>query len=276
MTVSSPAEGLSPKPLLTISIVTYQPDIPVLRKTFETLERALRHFDSQSVRIFIIQNSEHDAVRRAAAEAMNGYPYELISGHGNIGFGRAHNLVLQRTGHFHLVLNPDIEMEHTALSYATEFLLTNPDCGLLTPEAKGLDGERQYLCKQYPPLFDLLLRGFAPKFIKSLFSERLARYEMRRETSESIFWDPPIVSGCFMFFRGDVFRNVNGFDPDYFLYFEDFDLSLRTAQIARIAYVPHVKISHAGGHAARKGLWHIKLFVKSAKIFYKKHGLRII
>jgi GT2 family glycosyltransferase len=69
-----------------------------------------------------------------------------------------------------------------------------------------------------------------------------------------------------------VLKRLGGFDPRYFLYFEDFDLSLRTPQHARIAYVPSVRIVHHGGGAARKGLRHVRLFLTSAIRFFDQHG----
>lgn len=99
---------------------------------------------------------------------------------------------------------------------------------------------------------------------------------MAEMPDNAIFWDPPIISGCFMLFRGEIFRKLNGFDPGYFLYFEDFDLSIRAAKVTRVAYLPTVKIVHGGGDAARKGLWHIEQFIRSAYIFYRKFGLKLI
>ena len=98
---------------------------------------------------------------------------------------------------------------------------------------------------------------------------------MSKETDEDVVWDPPIVSGCFMLFRGGLYRQLGGFDGRFFLYFEDFDLALRAGKVTRTAYVPAVRIVHEGGHAARKGLTHIKLFAKSALLFYKLHGFKL-
>ncbi len=61
-----------------------------------------------------------------------------------------------------------------------------------------------------------------------------------------------------MLFRTEVLKKLGGFDPRYFLYFEDYDLSLRTHEVARVAYVPSVRVLHHGGDAARKGWTHIK------------------
>ena len=64
---------------------------------------------------------------------------------------------------------------------------------------------------------------------------------------------------------------MNGFDPGYFLYFEDFDLTLRLSKVTTVAYCPLVAIVHHGGGAASKGWRHVVLFVKSARRFFGAH-----
>lgn len=262
--------------LLTISIVTFHSDLTELRSTLASLHEALVHLGAPNVRITLVDNSPHSEAPEIARQELVGWPVIVQEGHGNIGFGRAHNLALARMGEFHLILNPDIQMQPDALSAAIGFMRVNTDSGLLTPMAHWPDGTRQFLCKRYPALLELILRGFAPAPVRAWFDERLARYEMRAETNHEVYWSAPIVSGCFMLFRSEVLKKLDGFDPDYFLYFEDFDLSLRSGKLARTAYVPTVRITHAGGHAARKGWWHIRQFGKSAFRFYRQHGLKLL
>ena len=261
---------------LTVSLVTFQPDFSTLHKTLVCLSRALGQIPGEHVKLFVIDNSQIDSVSPLLADIPFPCEVQVVHGHGNIGFGRAHNLVLAQTGRYHLILNPDIEMKPPMLRQAIEFMDAHPCCDLLTPRASWPNGTRQYLCKRYPALVDLVVRGFAPGPVKSLFARRLERYEMRSETDGQTYWGPPIVSGCFMFFRGPALRALKGFDPQYFLYFEDYDLSYRAGQHGRTAYVPQIEIVHAGGHAAQKGFWHIKQFLISATIFYRSHGLRIL
>lgn len=267
---------IAPNLLLTISIVTFKPDLIELRSTLDSLADALSGFDRTQVAITVVDNSAEDTISALIQSALKGWNYKLIQGHGNIGFGRAHNLAMEMVGQYHLVLNPDIEMEPDALQLAINFLNKNSTCGLISPHAVWPDGRRQYLCKQFPAVFDLLLRGFTPSIVRSAFYKRLSSYEMREETQANVFWNPPIVSGCFMFFRSEVLQKTAGFSPNYFLYFEDFDLSLRSRNFASTAYVPTIKIVHAGGHASRKGTWHVRQFLQSAIRFYATHGLKII
>jgi len=263
------------QPLLTISIVTFNPDFIELKKTLDSLKIALDKFVAESFSITIVDNSFCNQIGSFLRQTYPELPITLIQGQGNIGFGRAHNLTIQQIGKFHLFLNPDIQLDPDALTKALAFMRANEHCGLLSPYATWPNGQRQYLCKQYPAVFDLLLRGFAPKIIASIFSRRLARYEMQAETQNEVYWNPDIVSGCFMFFRGSILQRIGGFSDRFFLYFEDFDLSLRSREVTNIAYVPAIRVVHSGGNASTKGFWHIKVFIQSALIFYRAHGLKL-
>ena len=85
-----------------------------------------------------------------------------------------------------------------------------------------------------------------------------------------------LISGCFMLAETDTLKLVGGFDENYFLYFEDFDLSIRMGNLGRVLYAPDVHISHGGGNAASKGLWHIWKFIISGFRFFQTHGWRWI
>ncbi|TWG91598.1 hypothetical protein L598_005800000110 [Mesorhizobium sp. J18] len=272
MTIAERMAVDASEPMLTISIVVFRPDPATIRATLASLAHALLPVGPQRAKLFIIDNSPEEDERDWLRVIPPQLAFEVISGHGNIGYGRANNLVIDRLGHYHLVLNPDVVMEPEALSNALAFISGYPECGLITPAAFYPDGRRQYLCKRYPSLLDLLLRGFAPPVVRRLFHRRLNRYEMRDRIGDEVVWDPPVVSGCFMLFRSEVFRELGGFDKRYRLYFEDFDISLRAGRITRIAYVPTVRIVHSGGVTARKGLWHIREFIRSAGIFFSVHA----
>lgn len=262
-----------PSALLTVSIVVYRPDIRILKETLLSLSNAV--VDLSHCHVFLIDNTPEPSDWNWLDKEAFSFKIDIIVGHGNIGYGRANNIVLGSVGTFHLVLNPDVILDPASIENALIFMYNNPECGLISPFALDPNGNRQYLCKRYPPLFDLLLRGLAPTFVQDMFSERLKIYEMRDQISTAVYWDPPIVSGCFMFFRGRVFESVGGFNNRYFLYFEDFDLSIRTAQVTRITYVPAVQIIHCGGSAASKGLGHIMRFFHSAVLFYSTFGLKL-
>ena len=200
-----------------------------------------------------------------------------LHGHANIGYGAAHNLVMHGGNtHYHLVLNPDVELAADALPRAFRYLGEHAEIGALAPSSRREDGTREYICKRYPTVFDLALRGFAPRALKYLFRKRLDRYEMRdlvdRVAIDQTISPIPVMSGSFMFVRRKAIEATGGFDPRFFLYFEDFDWSVRLNRVTRTAYVPAVQVVHHGGGAARKGLRHIGYFLRSGARFFNKHG----
>lgn len=193
----------------------------------------------------------------------------------NLGYGKAHNLCLHQGSDFHLILNPDVYLSADALLAGIDYLQAHPATGMVTPYGENDRGEPLFLSKRYPTVLDFLLRGFVPACLRHLFAERLAHYEMHREyLSDSPSDAVEIASGCCMLLRTALLHKLHGFSEAYFLYFEDFDLSVRLRQHALITLVPAMKIIHDGGHAARKGWWHIRQFSRAGFRFFSTHGWR--
>ncbi|MEZ2353863.1 glycosyltransferase family 2 protein [Caballeronia sp. RCC_10] len=278
MQLNSQYASASSAQLISVSLVVYRPHRQLLERTLITLDNALHCVFpadlSASAPLYLINNGTDEGFNLSEVAGETALQTHVIEGQGNVGYGRGHNLAIEHTSsRYHLILNPDIELDVDALTHALAFMDVHPEVGLLSPQIIEDDGSRQYLCRRYPTVFDLFVRGFLPRSLRKPFERRLARYEMRDVIGEkNIVWDPPIVSGCFMLFRTEVLKKLNGFDPRYFLYFEDYDLSLRTHDVARVAYVPAVRVLHHGGDAAGKGWTHIKLFIASAYKFFNRFG----
>lgn len=268
---------------LSATIVVHRTDVRILECALRSLARAVD--DARSVGLlgavclYIVDNSPQDS-RSAAVEAMRAWPgsagdIALLAGHGNLGYGRANNLVLPKlASDAHLVMNPDVELAPDALREALKALAANPGVGMVAPEVRGEDGELQYLCKRYPSVWVLFLRGFAPAALRQRFRGSVERYEMRDLIGEGPLTGVPLASGCFMLVRTPLFVRLGGFDPRFFLYFEDYDLSVRLGRESHIAYLPAARIVHHGGEASRKGWRHVAWFVASAWRFFRLHGWR--
>lgn len=273
---------------LTVSVVTYHSDGALLDRCLAKLALAIGAAREdgvvKSVAVALIDNSE-DA--RTADEVIrlgklrfadSGVQLHFLHGHANIGYGIAHNLMLNGTGgDYQLVLNPDVELASDALANAIRWLDVHPEFGAAAPAAERPDGTPAYLCKRYPAVFDLFLRGFAPRRVRRWFRKRLERYDMRDAidpTGVAPVPDPPVMSGCCMLVRRKAIDDTGGFDPKFFLYFEDFDWSLRLGKVTRAVYLPSFRVVHHGGDAARKGWKHVGWFARSAFRFYNKHGWR--
>ena len=268
----------------TATIVTFHPDAALFARAAGSLAAAIARAREAAViseaRVFIVDNGDATSAEAARTGAnlvdVPGVRVEVLGGHGNVGYGRANNLVLASLdSDYHLVMNPDVELDPDALVAAIHAMQADPSIGLLAPEVCGAGGERQYLCKRYPSVWVLFLRGFAPAMLRRAFWRSLERYEMRDVLGSQPCSPVPLASGCFMIVRTAIFRRLGGFDPRFFMYFEDYDLSLRIGREAKVAFVPAARIVHHGGEAARKGPRHVSWFLRSAWRFFATHGWKI-
>jgi GT2 family glycosyltransferase len=190
----------------------------------------------------------------------------------NPGFGAGHNAAFCRAvgADFFLVANPDLAFAPEALVAGLEFFSAHPQSGVLAPLLVDADDLRP-ACFRPPDLLTLALRACG---LTARHSRRIARYECRDWDVRQAMFDPPLLSGCCLLFRASAYRKLGGFDPRYFLYFEDFDLTLRANQLGLSAYCPAMRVAHAGGGASRKGLRHQMHFMRSAWRFFAAHGWR--
>jgi len=273
-----------PAPTLCVSIVVYESDLLRLADTLEALCRSLAVARERGVLgpVSVVVHDNASGIgytsrlrrlvrvyaRRFAPDAQ----LRLSQGTDNEGYGAGHNRALRDCpGDLLLILNPDVELAGAALAAALEALRSAPEAVAVGPRCENGEGVREYLCKRYPAVLDLLLRGFAPGVLRRRFRRRLAYYEYRDLEGPG---PVTLLSGACVLMRRAVFDRIGGFDPGYFMYFEDFDLSLRAAAHGRLLYQPSMRIVHHGGGAARKGWRHIRWFAVSAGRFYARHGWR--
>lgn len=272
---------------LDISIVCYHSPLQLLLSTLRTALVSLKKIPVDAAlidyRILLLDNSEDQSLQLQSLDSLRDLAAEvncelrLLQGHGNVGYGGAQNMAITASvAKYHLLLNPDVELDVDALLYGISYLELNPAVLVVSPHASYSDGRKQYLCKRYPTVLDFVVRGFFPEALKKLMHKKLAHFEMHELSEEQPSDAIPIVSGCFMLCRGEALRTVGGFDEDYFMYFEDFDLSLRLGKLGKIAYLPEMKITHHGGNSARKGIKHIGMFVRSGIRFFNQYGWRFI
>jgi GT2 family glycosyltransferase len=262
---------------LSVGIVVYRSDPRLLRVCLERLGAAVREAGLSDVDVFVIDNGPAPEAGAVAREVEGCAPsaapctVSLLSGHGNLGYGRGNNLAIERTrASHHLVLNPDAELEPDALRVGLSFLSEHPEAGMVAAMTVDGAGRVQPLVKTYPSVAVLAIRAFGLKVGAGL---RRA-YDVSPEPGGVTDVTGALVSGSFMLCRTELLRRVGGFDPGYFLYFEDFDLSLRMARVARLFWLRDLRVVHHGGGAARKGWLHRGLFARGAWRFFSTHGWR--
>ena len=263
--------------LLTVSIVLFHSPLAQLRDLIDSLIDSLSGAAVSNVQCVLVDHSldpryaDQCRAMLAKYDACEQIEFELLAPPKNHGYGAGHNLAMASLdGTFHLILNPDVALSPRAISVALETMGAHPDCVLLAPVGSGADGTSLYLAKAFPSVWTLALRAFAPLWLQRR-SRAVARYELRDQPSE-IVRPVPLVSGCCMWVRRAVYDEVGGFDDSYFLYFEDFDLSMRMARYGAVIEHRELTIIHHGGKASRKGGRHWLWFGLSAARFFNRWG----
>ncbi len=79
----------------------------------------------------------------------------------NRGYGAGHNIAMRKTLRtgipYHLVINPDVELEASVVEKLLLYMEKHPAIGHIMPKVVFPDGSLQYLCKLLPTPSDLLM-----------------------------------------------------------------------------------------------------------------------
>lgn len=215
--------------------------------------------ETTDFRLYIVDNGSTDGTLQIVEdELLKNDKYsssvELIKNSENIGFGAAHNKVIERLkaefqSDFHCVVNPDIVIEDDIIGTMTSFMATpeNSDVCQLSPRICFPDGRNQILGKRNPHfiyLFASRMRGEEP-------SKLLRRYAMLDEDYTKPFAIKN-ATGCFMFFRTADFVSIGGFDERYFMYFEDCDITREMNKRGRVLFFPDAIVYHVWARDSKR------------------------
>lgn len=229
---------------IVISIVSWN-TADLLRRCLLSLRQ---HVNPANARVVVIDNASRDgtpAMVRAEFPEVT-----LVESGGNLGFGRAHNLIAQIGAEpFVLFLNPDAEFPENAHEKMVQFMKAHPDIGLMGCRMVDLDGTTQHLGFQWrsTPWTELttnLLAAVAPVSVMRRF---LPWHDPNRDG-----YVRKLYGGCLLA-RRDVLNEVGWFDDRFFMYGEDVDLSRRVeASGRRLYYLASTRVIHVCGGASAK------------------------
>lgn len=247
-----------------VSIVTYHTEESELRKCLDTLVA-----ETSVGIIHVIDNSSMPYI----ADICNEYNGRVTyTGHPNTGYGDAHNVAIRRTiasgTKYHLVINSDVYFNAGTLDACVKYMDENHDVAQLIPHTIYPDGSEQYVIHPLPTPFDMLLRGFLPV---SWFKKRRSRYLLLDRDPEAIV-NAPYHHGCFMLLRTSALDSTGIFDPRYFMYPEDIDLTRRIHRSYRTVYYPHATIIHAHRAESKKSWKMRRIHIVNMLRYFCKWG----
>ena len=253
----------------TACIVTYNTKKEELAKIINCFQNTELKF-----KLWISDNSEKDILRNFI-EKFSDSRIEYIFNNANNGFGTGHNVVIEKLirgkekSEFHLMINADVYFEKNTIEKIINYMRKNIDIGQIGPKIYEPNGKVSKSCRLLPTPLNLIFRRFFP--IKSVIEKMDYNYEMKWYDYQSVI-EVPILSGCFIFVRTDILKDIGGFDERYFMYMEDYDLCRRIGKKYKTVFYPEVKIIHEHGKASYKSRKMMMLHINSAIKYFNKWG----
>jgi N-acetylglucosaminyl-diphospho-decaprenol L-rhamnosyltransferase len=237
-----PGDRPEPADPLGIVVVTYSPG-EALGRFLDTLEKAtVRPYG-----VVLADNGSTDGEPERAALRPD---VVLLRTGGNLGYGRAANLAVpQAPGEWVLVANPDVTFEPGALDTLLQAAERWPAAGALGPAILSPDGSLYPSARSLPSLG----RGIGHAVFGWWWPANPWTAAYRRERGAPVEGAVGWLSGCCLLLRRAAFDAVAGFDPAYFMYFEDLDLCERMGRAGwQNVYVPTAVVAHEGAHATSR------------------------
>lgn len=178
-----------------------------------------------------------------------------------LGFGHNHNnAFLLSTQPIFCVLNPDIECIDDPFPELLKCLQTL-GTALVSPLVISSSHSIEDSARFFPTL-------------PGIFNKFIFAYDGRwpLDLNQRLNY-PDWVAGMFMLFPATLYKQIGGFDQNYYLYYEDVDICRRIRTLGyQVALCTQVKVIHNAQRASRKNIkflyWHVKslcryLFLKS-------------
>ena len=245
---------------ISASIVLFNEDPVILQKAVNNfIEAPLKK------KLFLIDNSPTNQLEQLASNNNNNVEYIHVGK--NIGFGAAHNLVIDKiNSDYHLILNPDVEFDSSVFNDLIHQFELNQNLSMVSPKVIYPNGKIQYTCRKKPTIKGLLSRRMG--LFKDYVNER--QY-LNRDLSKS--FSPEFIHGCFMLFKTKEFIDLRGFDERYFLYMEDADICRKINTSGKeILYYPKAQITHIHRRGSAKKIKLLFYHTSSAIKYFRKWG----
>jgi N-acetylglucosaminyl-diphospho-decaprenol L-rhamnosyltransferase len=168
----------------------------------------------------------------------------------NLGYGKAMNAAvaaMPASVAWVLISNPDVLLETGAIDELARGGETSSQVGAVGPAVRNEDGTVYPSARAIPSL----RTGVGHALFSNLWAANpWTTAYLRDAGGELIARDAGWLSGSCVLVRRTVFDELGGFDPRFFMYFEDVDLGNRIGKAGyRNLYWPTASITHSGAHS---------------------------
>lgn len=224
--------------------VTYSPG-----ETLSAFLDSLPAATSGEVDVVLADNGSTDGSVEAAAQRPN---VRLLRTGSNLGYGAAANAgvaVLDPDIDWIMVVNPDVVFGPGAIDELIAAARRHPEAGAVGPLITTPDGVVYPSARHLPSIGAGIGHAvFGWWWPRNPWTRRY-RQDNQVPVERTAGW----LSGSCLLLRPAAFAQVNGFDPAYFMYFEDVDLGYRLGEAGWTnIYCPSAQATHLGGHSTER------------------------
>jgi hypothetical protein len=253
-------------------------DVSIIVVSYNTRDltlAALRSIYAQtrdpSFEVLLVDNASRDDSALAVAQEFPQVALRALPE--NLGFGAGVNLAAREAGgRYLLLLNPDTRVLDHAIDRLVELADAKPERGIYGGLTRYEDGRlNPSSCWNRPTLWSAFAQASG---LSALFRESplLNPQPVAPERLAAKLADVDIVSGGFLLIRRDLWHRLGGFDPDFFMYGEDFDLCLRARALgARPCVFTAARIVHHGGASEPEAGDKLVRLLRAQAILFRKH-----
>lgn len=245
---------------ISVVVVSYN-SRKLLRSCLASIEA------EQPAQVIVVDNASSDGSGEMVAQDL---PWvKLIQSKRNNGYGGAANLAIAScSSKYVLLLNCDTLLQPGSLKALRIYLDQHPRVAIAGPSLVNPDGTRQTSCFPFPTPQQLLLRETS---LYKIWPDGLSSNSLR--IAQAVPW----VLGAALAIRRQAFESVGGFDPTFFMYYEEVDLCYRLSKSGWQAhFTPAAIVTHVGGASTKQQqtAMAIQLY-KSLCHFYQQHYSRM-
>jgi len=259
-------------------------DLSVLIVTFNSAETivaciksVVAEIDTLQAEIIVVDNNSADRtpmiLKDLAAAHKN---IKLVLSPHNRGFAIGNNQALEKsTGEQVLILNPDTIIHKGTLAGLLSALKKDDKVAITAPKMQFPDGRTQKTCRRFPRHLDVIYNSFglAQLFPKNQHFNAWKMGDFDHESTRQV--DQP--AGAALMIRGTVLRELQGFDPNFPMFFNDVDLCKRVKDAGHeIWFISDLVMDHVGGASVKQAK--VKMTLSSHVSFFRyfeKHFTRV-
>ena len=172
----------------------------------------------------------------------------------NLGFSKGNNLgAKDAKGRYLFFLNPDTVVLNDVIKIFSRYLdSTDPATAACGGNLLKEDGSANYSYGNFPGmLYEVCSIGFGLRYLFNEYYEKHVFIGRTVEGTEPL--KAPYITGADIFIRAEIFHLLNGFDENFFMYYEETDLFKRLERSGYQSYIlPEARIIHFEGGSVGK------------------------